>query len=138
MKPSLTLVIVVAIIGLVVVSTISLNLIRYPKKIIQNFVDGAGDDGGTFRLLYADWCPHCKNVKPLFEQFMGNGSVTINGKKVKCEMIQPEKEPERAKGFNVSGYPTFLYSDAAGKIVEFQGPRTAQAWTEFLKQHVLS
>ena len=26
--------------------------------------------GNTFTLYYADWCPHCKTVKPAFESWM--------------------------------------------------------------------
>jgi hypothetical protein len=38
----------------------------------------------------------------------------------------------------VKGYPTFLYSDAAGKIVEFNGPRTADGFMNFLENVVLA
>jgi thiol-disulfide isomerase/thioredoxin len=34
-------------------------------------------------MYYVDWCPHCKTAKPIFTDFMGSGTVTVNGKPVK-------------------------------------------------------
>lgn len=97
----------------------------------------AGADGGVFTLYYADWCPHCKTIKPLFEQFMGSGSVSVNGKSVQCKMVE-EKQIQKGVDPDIKGYPSLLYSDAAGKIVEFSGPRTSDGFMQFLKQQILS
>jgi len=97
----------------------------------------SGSDGGVFTLYYADWCPHCKTIKPLFEQFMGGGSVSVNGKAVQCKMVE-EKQIQKGVDPDIKGYPSLLYSDAAGKIVEFSGPRTADGFMQFLKQQILS
>ena len=43
----------------------------------------AGSKQAEIILFYVDWCPHCKSVKPMFEDFAKNGFVTINGKNVK-------------------------------------------------------
>ncbi len=48
------------------------------------------------------------------------------------------KEPEKAKGVDVKGYPTLLYSDANGRVTEYSGPRTADGFMEFLKTKILS
>jgi len=89
-------------------------------------------------MYYADWCPHCQKIKPEFKEFMGNGTVNVGGKSVHVDMVQPEKEPEKAKGVDVKGYPTFLYSDANGRVVEYSGPRTSNGFMEFLKEKILS
>jgi thiol-disulfide isomerase/thioredoxin len=89
-------------------------------------------------MYYADWCPHCQKIKPEFKQFMGNGSVNVGGKNVRVDMVQPEKEPEKAAGVDVKGYPTFLYSDANGRVIEYSGPRTPNGFMEFLKTQILS
>ena len=130
--------IVAAAIGLILLSAVILGK---RKNVVQGFEGAAaaeGGDAGKFVMYYADWCPHCKSIKPEFEQFMGNGSVNVNGKSVKVDMVQPEKEPEKAVGVDVKGYPTLLYSDSAGKTVEFSGPRTTDGYMAFLKQQVLS
>jgi hypothetical protein len=65
------------------------------------------------------------------------GSVNVNGNAVKCNMVE-EKELKANGGPEVKGYPTLLYSDAAGKVVEFSGPRNPDGFMQFLKQQVLS
>ena len=98
----------------------------------------AGSPEKVFYMVYADWCPHCQKIKPDFKQFMGDGSLNVNGKTVRVDMVQPEKEPEKVAGVDVKGYPTFLYSDANGRVVEYSGPRTSDGFMEFLKTQILS
>lgn len=76
-------------------------------------------------------------MKPSFAEFAADGVIDVGGKKIAVEMVQPEKEPEKAKGVNVKGFPTFLYSDAAGKVVEYEGPRSPDGWLAFIKKQIL-
>jgi thiol-disulfide isomerase/thioredoxin len=98
---------------------------------------GETNDRGTFIMYYADWCPHCQNVKPLFKDFMGTGVVKVNGLPVKVKMVE-EKQIKKGVDPEIRGYPSFLYSDAAGKTVEYDGPRTPDGFMEFLKTKILS
>ena len=108
-------------------------------NVVDTFEGSMGETNsrGTFTLYYADWCPHCKTIQPIFKDFMGNGGVSVNGAYIKCKMVE-EKQIQRGVDPEVKGYPTLLYSDAAGKIVEFNGPRTSDGFLEFLKQQVLA
>jgi len=126
MRPALT-----ALIFLVIMALI---LLRFSSMPVEGF---ASKEGGTFTLYYADWCPHCKTIKPLFETFMGSGSVSVNGTNVKCKMVE-EKQIQKGVDPDIKGYPSLLYSDAAGKVVEFSGPRTPDGFMQFLKQQILS
>ena len=99
-------------------------------ELVQGFV-GSSD---TFTMYYVEWCPHCKTAKPIFKDFMGNGSVQANGKTVKCVMVDAEKEPDAVKGLNVKGYPSFILNKG-GNNIEFNGPRTAEGFTAFLKEN---
>ena len=103
----------------------------YNRDVIQGFLGSEP----SFTMYYVDWCPHCKSAKPIFTDFMGSGTVTVNGKPVKCNMVNAETNPEAVKDLNVKGYPSFLLSKD-GKIVEFNGPRTADGFMDFLKQNV--
>ena len=51
------------------------------KGSVQGFVGGFGDAGAppvaSFTMYYADWCPHCKTIKPEFADFSKNGVVTV-------------------------------------------------------------
>jgi thiol-disulfide isomerase/thioredoxin len=109
------------------------------KGSVQGFIGGFGNAGappvGSFIMYYADWCPHCKTIKPEFADFSKRGVVTVNGKNVAVAMIE-ESDKEKMAGKNVKGFPTFLYETAAGETVEYSGPRTRDAWMDFLGKTV--
>lgn len=131
MKPAMT--------GLLIL-TVAILLMLYlsQSNSAQGFQDiGETNERGTFTLYYADWCPHCKTVKPLFKEFMENGIKWIDGKPVRCRMVE-EKERQKGVDPEVRGYPTLLYSDASGRVVEFDGPRNADGFMKFLREQILS
>jgi thiol-disulfide isomerase/thioredoxin len=125
---------VVLIAGAVVVILILLTVI---SKGTEGFIAGFGTAGappvGTFTMYYADWCPHCKTVKPDFADFAKAGVVTVNGRNVAVKMVE-ESEKEKMQGKNIKGFPTFLFETAAGQSVEYSGPRTRDSWMDFLAE----
>ena len=139
MKPAVIGLITIVLAGLLVVGLVSFN----GYSLYQGFQNGTNgsigttNSRGTFTLYYADWCPHCKTIKPMFQEFMGNGSVSVDGSPVKLKMVE-EKQIQKGVDPPIQGYPSLLYSDAAGKIVEFNGPRTPDGFMQFLKQQILS
>jgi len=74
------------------------------KGSVQGFVGGFGDAGAppvaSFTMYYADWCPHCKTVKPEFEAFSKNGIVTVNGKNIAVALVE-ESDKAKMAGKNV-------------------------------------
>ena len=104
------------------------------KGSVQGFVD-AGPPVASFTMYYADWCPHCKTIKPEFADFSKNGVVTVNGKNVAVAMVE-ESEKEKMNGKTIKGFPTFLYETSAGESVEYSGPRTPAGWLDFLNKKV--
>ena len=104
------------------------------KGSVQGFVD-AGPPVASFTMYYADWCPHCKTIKPEFADFSKNGVVTVNGKNVAVAMVE-ESEKEKMTGKTIKGFPTFLYETSAGESVEYSGPRTPAGWLDFLNKKV--
>jgi thiol-disulfide isomerase/thioredoxin len=113
-----------------------LVLLRFIRSSQEGFTDVSTKGADTFTLYYADWCPHCKAVKPLFQDWAKNGFVSIAGRNVACRMVQPEKEPEKAAGKEIKGYPTFLLETTDGKTVEYQGDRTPSGWIKFLEENL--
>ena len=113
-----------------------LVLLRFISASREGF-QSSGDSGADiFTLYYADWCPHCQSVKPAFEDWAKNGFVTVAGRNIKVRMVQPEKEPEKAEGVKIKGYPTFILSTASGKTVEYQGDRTPDGYMKFLEENL--
>lgn len=133
MKPSLVGLILLVSLALLLVVTIYIGM--GSNEGFSSY--GETNERGTFVMYYADWCPHCQNVKPLFKDFMGTGVVKVNGIPIKVKMVE-EKQIQKGVDPDIKGYPSFLYSDSAGKIVEFNGPRNADGFMEFLKQQILS
>uniref|UniRef100_A0A6C0JUT2 Thioredoxin domain-containing protein n=1 Tax=viral metagenome TaxID=1070528 RepID=A0A6C0JUT2_9ZZZZ len=89
-------------------------------------------EGYTFTMYYADWCGHCKNAKPGFQSLANSGPVIVNGKKCTVQMVSPEKEPEKAAGKPIKGFPTFLFESPEGQIVEYKGERNTDAYLKFI------
>jgi thiol-disulfide isomerase/thioredoxin len=98
-------------------------------------VVGASENPWRFNMYYVDWCPHCHHAKPEFEKL--GSTMTIGGKKVECNAIEAEKNPEAVQGLKISGYPTFVLYDAEGKLVkDYDGPRKDVSFRSFLEDNV--
>jgi thiol-disulfide isomerase/thioredoxin len=90
----------------------------------------------SFTMYYADWCPHCKTIKPVFKDWSSTGSMTVGGKTVFLEMVEADSNPEKLKGVPVKGYPTFLLKTSNGQYKEFDGERTPEGWASWLASNV--
>ena len=88
----------------------------------------------TFTMYYADWCGHCKKIKPEYEKFMKSGPINVNGKSCEIRMISPEKEPAAAAGKPIRGFPTFLMETTDGQVVEYKGDRSTKGFLEFINK----
>ena len=119
------------IVGSIVILLIVLYVFRGGFST-EGFEDGAN----TFTLYYADWCPHCKTVKPIFQDWSKNGSVQINGQQVKTTMIEESSNTD--KSAPVKGYPTMLLKKAGSPptYVEFSGDRTPAGWESWLAKNI--
>jgi thiol-disulfide isomerase/thioredoxin len=107
----------------------------FSKSVKESFSDNNNDC--VVRMFYVNWCGHCKKTKPDFQTFMEqNNNTTINGKKIKVEMIDCEENKQNAdlaSKFNVKGYPTIV-AVVNGKPQEFSGSdRSVQGLNDWLK-----
>lgn len=101
----------------------------------QSIGDTSSNNGYTFVMYGVDWCPHCVKAKPEFAAL--GATKTIGGATVVCEIVDPEKQPEKVRQ-KVEGYPTFHLYDAQGKLVqEYSGPRTTEGFESFLQSGVV-
>ena len=102
----------------------------------EGFQNTESTDGDYHFVMYGvNWCPHCVKAKPEFEAL--GAKKTIGGKVVVCEVVNPEEEPEKAKGKKIEGYPTIHLYDAQGSLVEeYSGPRTTSGFLQFLEKNV--
>ena len=109
-------------------------LFMYRRSIMSFFGAREGFAGAdaSFTMYYADWCPHCKTIKPTFADWSKSGSITVNGQPVALAMVE---ESQKADDAPVKGYPTFIMKKD-GKYTEYSGDRSPAGWEAWLKQNL--
>lgn len=125
---------------LILAAIVAVLLLTLKFGYLEGFQSGGSASGvDTFTLFYADWCPHCKDVKPVFKSWGADkGSVQVNGKTVFVKAVE-SSEPnakEQMEAAGVKGFPSFMLFKADGKKIEFQGDRSPTGWESWLKQNV--
>ena len=125
MKSSTKYLLIALFVG--VVALVYLN----SRSSSEGFADGSAP---TFTMYYANWCPHCKDVKPMFEQWMtkNKNQMTVNGKTVTLQLVEESSKKDSAP---VKGYPTFLLNKD-GKYTEFNGSRDPSGWESWMSSNV--
>jgi len=124
---------VLAVLALVTLYFLGVNFNR--PKLLQGFQNSA-PAMNTFTMYYADWCGHCQQAKPAFTEFAAAGKIKVGETDCVIRMVSPEKEPEKAKGKTIKGFPTFLLETTDGKVVEYTGERNVDGYTAFLNSNL--
>lgn len=107
--------------------------LRWARSSFEGF-SGSGTD--TFTLYYADWCPHCKAVKPVFQSWSEQKSISVKSKTVFLQMVEADTQPDVVAKNNVKGFPTFMLQRADGTTKEFNGERTPEGWKSWLEANL--
>jgi len=76
-------------------------------------------------VVYADWCGFCSEFMPKLEKM--RTSIPARVYKVNGD------EDLRAQDWGVNGYPTVLYRPTAGGLYKYNGTRTQQGITSFIR-----
>jgi thiol-disulfide isomerase/thioredoxin len=92
--------------------------------------------GASFTLYYADWCPHCKSIKPVFAEWSSKKTIEVNGTVVSLDMVEADTDSDKVKAAKVKGFPTFMLKKADGTSVEFSGDRSPSGWESWLGENV--
>jgi|TARA_B110000483_G_scaffold28033_1_gene33987 thiol:disulfide interchange protein len=60
-------------------------------------------------LFYANWCGHCKNIKPVWDETASEINTDNNNKMLKLNVGdgKPEQK-EMMEKYNISGFPTII------------------------------
>ena len=93
---------------------------------------------GTAELLffYANWCPHCKTAKPIWNELKAEyENKTINGYRIIFTEVDCSEETTEVdkmmNQYNVEGYPTIkLLKD--GQVIEYDAKPSKETLVQFL------
>ena len=142
---STTLIIIVAVIIFAIIAGVYYYYYMLPEMKAkyqpnsEHVQEGSGaGNGSTAELLffYADWCPHCKTAKPIWNDLKAEyENKTINGYKVVFTDVNCSEETAEVdkmmNQYNVEGYPTIkLLTD--GQIIEYDAKPSKETLTQFL------
>ena len=84
-------------------------------------------------VIHANWCGHCKKIKPVWEE----AASEINDKDKHKKMLKvncgggSEKEKEIMEKYKIDGYPTIILF-TNGKPSQYEGARNKDAFIEAL------
>lgn len=96
----------------------------------------SGTDYAEIMLFYADWCPHCKTAKPIWEDVKAEyENKVINGHKVLFTEVNCTEETaevaELMDKYKVEGFPT-IKMNKDNQIIEFDAKPTKSNLTQFI------
>ena len=74
-------------------------------------------------------CPHCVKMEPEWKKFVdGNPDV-------KTETLEANANKDKAKKYNVTGFPSLMMV-SGGKVIDtYTGERNAEGFAKFAKKH---
>ncbi|KAK9750364.1 hypothetical protein RND81_02G191200 [Saponaria officinalis] len=103
-----------------------------PVKVVvaDNLNDIVFNSGKNVLLeFYAPWCGHCQKLAPILDEvaisFKDDSDVVI----AKLDATANDL-PEDT--FEVKGYPTLYFRTASGKLTQYNGDRTKEAFIEYI------
>lgn len=109
-------------------------------KYNHNSEEGESDtsNGNAAELLFffADWCPHCKTAKPIWNDLKTEyENKTINGYKIVFTEVDCSQESEEVEKlmnqYNVEGYPTIKLLKN-GQVIEYDAKPSKDTLIQFL------
>ena len=110
-------------------------------KSFQDLKNGIDNSKKYLLFIYADWCGHCKAMKPDLKKFLSEckekeGNVFIGS--LEHDTIQKYQDIshfiEKELKKNVEGYPTIIYGEKGMIPNELKGERNYQNFNDILSK----
>jgi len=96
-------------------------------------LDGDIKEGKKLVMFYADWCGHCKNIKPAWD----SAAKKVNGeenKMVKINVGGDDPEQKKvSKKYGIDGFPTIQVFNNGSKSEDYSGGRSEEDLVKFVQ-----
>jgi thiol-disulfide isomerase/thioredoxin len=108
----------------------------YHANSEQASTDSSASNKAELLFFYADWCPHCKAAKPIWNDLKSEyENKTINGYQITFTEVDCSEETAEVEKlmnqYSVEGYPTIkLVKD--GQVIEYDAKPSKETLTKFL------
>jgi thiol-disulfide isomerase/thioredoxin len=99
------------------------------KKINQT--GGSSNKAIDLYFFKADWCGHCKNFMPVWNDLIKDEKLTD---KINFIQFDSEKNQDEIKEWKIEGFPTIILKQG-DKAIEYNGPRKLNNIKEFIAKN---
>ncbi len=101
------------------------------NEITSDDIEDHVKSGTKLVLFYADWCGHCKKIKPVWEETANEvNEPEVKMIKINCGEGTPADQ-KIMKKYSIDGYPTII-KFVDGKPQLYQGDRDPEGFKEAL------
>lgn len=91
-------------------------------------------------LFYADWCGHCKNFKPIWDEVASDVNTGDDKKLMKVNVGNgTDAEQEIMEKYNVNGFPTVVLVDNTNSFQSlevYEGERTKDSLVQYVNTNL--
>lgn len=95
-----------------------------------------------FTLFYANWCPHCKGVIPIYDSLITQyNNKEINGhvlklRKIDCSDNKNSDVVSTMNTYDVQGFPSIVLSKN-GQLIHFDSTPDKESIEKFIKEMII-
>jgi len=107
-------------------------------QLDTNNIDGILENNDLVLInFYADWCRFSNMLAPIWDEGADKVAQQLSGMKVVLGKVDCDKEGALGQRFHITKYPTIKYVQH-GVVAkkEYRGQRSAEAFLDFVRQHV--
>ena len=94
------------------------------------------NDGNWMVLYYAEWCGHCKTMKPEWHKVVSNLSNSKTSNKINVAEIESEHIGKLLNKPDIEGFPTIKMYNNGKAVANFKDERVASKIEEFANNNI--